>query len=119
MIRIYSVSLGCPKIEGYRAPHWLSDVKVTPVEDITKADVILINTCGFILPAVEESVRTIVEALDDIEDMASPKKRPYLAVAGCLVGRYGAKELSAELPEVDLGSLTKNGGMASHACLRT
>lgn len=100
MIRVYSVSLGCPK-NRVDTEHLLGSlgVAVKPVEDMADADVVLVNTCGFILPAVEESVRTIVEAVEEIGDLS---RRPLLAVAGCLVGRYGARELAPELPEVNL-----------------
>lgn len=100
MISVYSISLGCPK-NRVDTEHLLGSlgVAVQPVEHLSRADVVLINTCGFILPAVEESVRTIVETIDDLSGL---RKRPLLAVAGCLVGRYGAKELASELPEVDV-----------------
>lgn len=103
MISIYSVSLGCPKnrVDTERLLGSLG-APVRPVETMAEADVVLINTCGFILPAVEESVRTVVEAIAEIDDVAPRGKRPLLAVAGCLVGRYGGAELGAELPEVDL-----------------
>ncbi|GFM36720.1 30S ribosomal protein S12 methylthiotransferase RimO [Desulfovibrio psychrotolerans] len=100
MISIYSVSLGCPK--NRVDTEWLLGAVPGPVTAVNRpeeADLVLINTCGFIRPAVEESVRTIVQAIDDV-DTAS--KRPLLAVTGCLVGRYGQEGLAAELPEVDL-----------------
>ena len=94
MISVYSISLGCPK-NRVDTEHLLGSlgVAVQPVEHLSRADVVLINTCGFILPAVEESVRTIVETIDDLSGL---RKRPLLAVAGCLVGRYGAKELASD-----------------------
>lgn len=100
MISVYSVSLGCPKnrVDTERLLGALG-APVRPVADMAEADVVLVNTCGFILPAVEESVRTVVEAVDEISGLA---RRPLLAVAGCLVGRYGERDLAAELPEVDL-----------------
>jgi len=100
MISVYSVSLGCPKnrVDTERLLGALG-APVHPVETMAEADVVLVNTCGFILPAVEESVRTVVEAVDEISGLA---RRPLLAVAGCLVGRYGERDLAAELPEVDL-----------------
>ena len=60
------------------------------------ADVLVINTCGFIGPAKEEAINTILE-------MAEYKKKrcKYLIVMGCLVERY-KEELSKEIPEVDL-----------------
>jgi len=60
------------------------------------ADVVVINTCGFIDAAKEESINTILEALQRKE--RGEIKR--VVVAGCLVQRY-AKELAAEMPEVD------------------
>lgn len=100
MISVYSVSLGCPKnrVDTERLLGALG-VPVRPVDTMAEADVVLVNTCGFILPAVEESVRTVVEAVDEISGLA---RRPLLAVAGCLVGRYGERDLAAGLPEVDL-----------------
>jgi ribosomal protein S12 methylthiotransferase len=61
------------------------------------ADVLLVNTCGFIEAACKEAVDTILELARAKE--GDPGKR--LVVAGCLVQRYG-EELAKELPEVDL-----------------
>ena len=65
------------------------------------AEVIVVNTCGFIGPAKEESVETILE-MGTHKEAGSCKK---LVVAGCLSQRY-PDELAGELPEVDhfLGS---------------
>ena len=76
-------------------------------EDVTwvhlpeQADLVFINTCAFIAPAVQESVQAVVEMIEDIGSLPRGK-RPFLAVAGCLPGRYGIADLTAELPEVDL-----------------
>ncbi|BCS88735.1 ribosomal protein S12 methylthiotransferase RimO [Pseudodesulfovibrio sediminis] len=59
----------------------------------------LINTCGFIQPAVEESITTILEAIKDAAE--APGTKPLIGVAGCLVSRYG-QDLKDGLPEVDL-----------------
>ena len=66
------------------------------MNDETKADIIVINTCGFIDTAKEEAINTILE-------MAEYKNRrcKYLIVMGCLVQRYYA-ELIKLIPEVDL-----------------
>lgn len=67
------------------------------VQDSRKADIIVVNTCGFIEPAKQEAIETIME-------MASFKENgrcKYLIVMGCLVQRY-KKELGEALPEVDL-----------------
>ncbi len=60
------------------------------------ADILVINTCGFILSAQEEAINTIIE-------MAEYKKKrcKYLIVMGCLVQRF-KEELEKEIPEVDL-----------------
>ncbi|WP_432734469.1 30S ribosomal protein S12 methylthiotransferase RimO [Maridesulfovibrio sp. FT414] len=97
-IKIFTISLGCPKnrvdTERMLGAFGNNMIAANAPED---SDLILINTCGFIGPATEESVDTILEAADQIADL-SPK--PVLAVAGCLVSRYGA--LSEQIPEVDL-----------------
>jgi len=69
-------------------------VLVTRPED---ADILIVNTCGFIAPAKEESINTILE-------MAQYKEHgrcSVLVVTGCLSQRY-REELKAEMPEVDL-----------------
>jgi ribosomal protein S12 methylthiotransferase len=67
-----------------------------PEEVSSGADVVVINTCGFIDAAKEESVNTILETLQRKERGEIGK----VVVAGCLAQRY-ARELTAELPEVD------------------
>jgi ribosomal protein S12 methylthiotransferase len=62
-----------------------------------KSDVLLINTCGFIQPAVEEAIEEIL-ALINIKEQFPEK---VLVVTGCLVQRY-QEQLKNELPEVDL-----------------
>ncbi len=101
MLRCRCLSLGCPKnrVDTERLLGSLG-VPVTVVdEDADNVDFVFINTCGFIRPAVEESVRAVVQAVTDLEDV---RPRPLLVVGGCLVGRYGRDEPAAELPEVDL-----------------
>ena len=61
------------------------------------ADIIVINTCGFIEPAKEEAINTIFE----MAEYKKTGKCKYLIVMGCLVQRY-KKELEKALPEVDL-----------------
>ena len=99
-LRCHSVSLGCPKnrVDTERLLGSLG-LAITPVDTPEEAALVFINTCGFIAPAVEESVRVIAQTIADIEDCT---KRPLLVVAGCLVGRYSATTLAPELPEVDL-----------------
>ncbi|WP_342666072.1 30S ribosomal protein S12 methylthiotransferase RimO [Sulfurihydrogenibium subterraneum] len=91
------MSLGCPKnlvdTENILGTLNTTNVEFTPSSE--EADVILINTCGFIDAAKEESINTILEAVSLKEK--SDKK---IIVTGCLVERY-KQELEKEIPEVD------------------
>ncbi|MCH5276773.1 MAG: 30S ribosomal protein S12 methylthiotransferase RimO [Desulfovibrionaceae bacterium] len=100
MVRVYSQSLGCPKnrVDTERLLGSLGPDVVTVTEP-EEADLVFINTCAFIQPAVEESVRAVVQMAADLDGL---EPRPLLAVGGCLPGRYGLAELAREVPEVDL-----------------
>ena len=97
-MKVGFVSLGCSKnlIDTEIAIGHFQNNKYEIVSNPEKAEVIVINTCGFIQSAKEEAINTILE-------MAEYKKGKckYLIVIGCLVQRY-YKELIKELPEVDL-----------------
>jgi len=99
MKTLYMVSLGCPKnlVDSEVMLAALEQAGYTVVEEAEQASVILVNTCGFIRPAVEEAIDTILELAAGKEEY--PHQR--LVVTGCMVQRYG-KELATELPEVDL-----------------
>ena len=92
------VSLGCSKnlLDTERTIGLFKNNNFKIVNDPSNADIIVVNTCGFIEPAKEEAINTILE-------MAEYKKEKckYLIVMGCLVERY-KKELEKALPEVDL-----------------
>ena len=62
----------------------------------TRADLVIVNTCGFIDAAKEESLAAVFEAAE-----AAHERGAQVAAVGCLVERYRS-ELAAELPEVDL-----------------
>jgi ribosomal protein S12 methylthiotransferase len=95
---IFPISLGCPKnlvdteiMLGHLTQNgW--EVAASP----EAASLLLVNTCAFIASASQEAVDTILEMARYKEN--DPGKR--LAVAGCLVQRFGA-ELPSQLPEVD------------------
>ncbi len=92
------VSLGCAKnlVDSEIALGYLVKQGAVIVEEPKDADVIVINTCGFIDPAKEESIDTILE-------MAAYKQTgrcKALIVTGCLSARY-KEELARELPEID------------------
>lgn len=92
------ISLGCSKnlVDTEIAIGIFKNKKYNIVNDPKQADIIVINTCGFIESAKEEAINTILE-------MAEYKKNrcKYLIAMGCLVERY-KKELEKSLPEVDL-----------------
>jgi ribosomal protein S12 methylthiotransferase len=100
---IHFISLGCPKNRvDTEVMLGVSDTRAFKVvAQPEQADVIVVNTCGFIGPAKEESVDTILE-MGLLKAAGSCKK---LVVAGCLSQRY-PEELANEMPEVDhfLGS---------------
>ncbi|WP_432667573.1 30S ribosomal protein S12 methylthiotransferase RimO [Wukongibacter baidiensis] len=74
----------------------LNEHNFTLTQNDLEADVIVVNTCGFIESAKQESINTILE-LADLKTSANCK---VLIVTGCLAQRY-SKELAEELPEVD------------------
>ena len=92
------VSLGCAKnrVDTERMLAKLTAAGYLITHDPANADVLIVNTCGFIEPAKQESIDTILE-------MAAHKRGrcKVLAVTGCLSERYRG-ELKAELPEVDI-----------------
>jgi ribosomal protein S12 methylthiotransferase len=102
--KVYFVSLGCPKnqVDTEVMLGVVRDAGHQLVDSADDADTLVVNTCGFIEAAKEESIDTILElaALKDEGD-----RRRTLVVAGCLSQRY-PEELAAEMPEVDhfLGS---------------
>jgi ribosomal protein S12 methylthiotransferase len=96
--RVYMHTLGCPKnrVDSEIMLGTLAEAGYRLVQDPEKAEVIVVNTCGFIESAKVESVDAIVE-LAELKRTGRAKK---LVVAGCLVQRHG-EELARELPEVD------------------
>ncbi len=97
--RVAVISLGCPKnwVDTETIVGLLKATgEVTFVSDLKEADVILVNTCGFIQPAKEESIDEILNAIEEKKE--NPEKK--VVVAGCLYERY-KEELKKELPEVD------------------
>lgn len=100
MKKINIITLGCSKntvdSEHLAAQLTAMDYKVVYDSDRTDADVVVINTCGFIGDAKQESIDTILRAAQ----LKEQGKIEELFVVGCLSQRY-ADELRPELPEVD------------------
>ena len=97
-MKVGFVSLGCSKnlIDTEIAIGHFKDNNYEIENDPNKADIIVINTCGFIASAKEEAINTILEMAE-----YKKKKCKYLIAMGCLVQRY-YDELVKALPEVDL-----------------
>ena len=96
-MKIYIDTLGCPKNfnDSQMAAGILEEHQNVVVDTPEEADVIMVNTCGFINDAKTESIERIF-------DMAAYKEDgKLLVVSGCLAQRY-AEELHEEMPEVDL-----------------
>ncbi|MGW8143392.1 MAG: 30S ribosomal protein S12 methylthiotransferase RimO [Anaerolineales bacterium] len=90
------VSLGCSKntVDSESMGQLLSKSGYSFVADPSQANILIVNTCGFIGPAKEESLMVL-------EEMAAQKKADqYLIAAGCLTQRYG-QEVARQVPGID------------------
>jgi ribosomal protein S12 methylthiotransferase len=98
MKKIGFVSLGCPKnlVDSEVMMGQLVEAGYEITSNQADADTLVVNTCGFIESAKQESVEAILEATD----LKNHGKTTRVIVAGCLVERY-RDELMKELPEVD------------------
>ena len=92
----HMLSLGCAKntVDSDSMAQLLMSAAYTPEDDPAEAEVIVVNTCGFIGPAKEESLQTL-QALAE-------QKQPgqLLIAAGCLTQRYGA-QVARQVPGID------------------
>ena len=96
-MKLYFVSLGCDKnlVDSEKMLALLAAKKIEITDKPESADIIIVNTCGFIQDAKEESIETILELAEYKTD-----KCQALIVSGCLAQRY-ASEIQKEIPEVD------------------
>ena len=96
--KVNFVSLGCAKalVDSEKLLGALKNTNFSVVDDPEKADSMVINTCGFIDIARQESIDTILHAAK----LKKEGKIGKLIVMGCLSERY-PQELSSEIPEVD------------------
>jgi len=90
------ISLGCAKntVDSDSMAQLLVRDGYQSVEDPVRANVLIVNTCGFIGPAKEESISVLRELAD------GKKKNQILIAAGCLTQRYGS-EVAEKVPGVD------------------
>ena len=105
-MKLYIETMGCPKnfndSEGIGGIWEEAGMSLTDMPE--EADAILVNTCGFINDAKQESIGCIFDMATLIENARRTepdKDKKLLIVSGCLSQRYG-KELADEIPEVDI-----------------
>lgn len=96
--KIGMISLGCPKnqVDAELMLKKLVDAGYILVQEADKADIVIVNTCGFIEDAKRESIEAILEMADLKADGLLKK----ILVTGCLAQRYN-DEVFTEIPEVD------------------
>lgn len=97
-IKVGMVSLGCPKnqCDAELMMDKISKAGYKLVNEAGLADVVIINTCGFIQSAKEEAIEEIMEAIGRKNDGTNKK----IIVTGCLAQRY-TEQMDEEFPEVD------------------
>ena len=92
------VSLGCDKnrVDTENVLASLEAAGYAVVQNASEADVLMVNTCAFITPAIRESIDTVLELAAE----KASRKNVKLMVLGCFTERF-ARETAADLPEVD------------------
>ncbi|MGB9912488.1 MAG: 30S ribosomal protein S12 methylthiotransferase RimO, partial [Candidatus Kapaibacteriota bacterium] len=92
------LTLGCAKnvVDSERLIGLLRTNGIKVIDDLKKADICVINTCGFIKPAVEENLKIVLEAVN----RKIQGKLGQVIVSGCMVERF-KENLKNEFPEVD------------------
>jgi ribosomal protein S12 methylthiotransferase len=110
--KVHLVNLGCPKnlVDSEKMSGLLQGNGYELTDDPHQADVVVVNTCGFIGPAKEESIQAILEA-----NRLKEEGRVQAVIAtGCLAQRY-QQELQIELPEADqILPLAEEANIAAH-----
>ncbi len=99
MPKFFFLTLGCPKntVDSEVMAGCLIERGYEPVLNLDEyVDYAIVNTCGFILPAKEESIDRVLELVE----YKKQGKIGEIVVAGCLVQRY-VKDLKKEIPEID------------------
>lgn len=104
-MKIYLLTLGCAKnrVDSECLAGALKAAGHELVPEVEQAQAAIVNTCGFIRPAVEESI----EAILDLEELRQNGALEKIGVVGCLVNRY-REGLTAEIPSVDFWAETED-----------
>ncbi len=103
--KVSVITLGCSKntVDSERLMNQLKVNNLNLIDDPNKSDTVIINTCGFIEAAKQESINTILNAVE----LKKNNKIKKVIVAGCLSERY-KKDLEVEIPGVDVYFGTEN-----------
>ncbi len=110
--KVHLVNLGCPKnlVDSEKMSGLLQGNGYELTSDPHEADVVVVNTCGFIGPAKEESIQAILEA----HRLKKEGRVQAVIATGCLAQRY-QEELQIELPEADqILPLAEEANIAAH-----
>ncbi len=96
--KVSAISLGCDKnrVDLEKMLFLLSNYGLKIIEDVEDADIVLVNTCAFILPAKQEAISSIIE----MESLKEKGKIEKVIVTGCIVERH-KKEMQKEFPLID------------------
>ncbi len=99
LLSVHLVSLGCARndVDSEELAARLAEGGFRLVDDADGADAVMVNTCGFITQAKQESVEVLLEAAD----LKAEGRTKAVVAVGCMAERYGA-DLAAELPEADV-----------------
>ena len=97
-IAVYMTTLGCPKnrVDSEKTLWALTRAGARITLDEEEADLLLVNTCGFVTDAKEESIERVLE----LAEVKARRPKAKLVVLGCLSERYRA-ELAERIPEID------------------
>lgn len=112
MKKIFWLQLGCAKnqADGESVISEISDTGIEVVDDITLADVAVVNTCGFIEDAKKDSIENILDVISKKDENPNLK----VVITGCLAQRY-FEDLKKELVEVDkIFPLTDRDGLVDY-----
>ena len=104
-MKIYLLTLGCAKnrVDSECLAGALKAAGHELVPEVEQAQAAIVNTCGFIRPAVEESI----DAILDLEELRQSGELEKIGVVGCLVNRY-REGLTSEIPSVDFWAETED-----------
>ncbi len=117
-ISFYIISLGCAKnlVDSERANGEMRALGFQPAPSPEEANILIVNTCGFIEEAKKESIGVILDAVEIGSDVRPGFGRKLVA-AGCLAQRY-RQDVAADIPEIDFVYGIIDDGFVPGLCSR-